>query len=74
MHSWDEYSGERICGPGNLCRTRPPLGRLEGELKTVLEAHMTRLVGHAPRATKFLREVRRLNVAGRAEIADEASR
>jgi DNA repair protein RecO (recombination protein O) len=37
-----------------------PLGRTEGELKTVLEAHMTRLIGQAPRATKFLREVRRL--------------
>ena len=37
-----------------------PLGRTEGELKTVLEAHMTRLFGQAPRATKFLREVRRL--------------
>ena len=37
-----------------------PLGRMEGELKTVLEAHMTRLIGQAPRATKVLREVRRL--------------
>jgi DNA repair protein RecO (recombination protein O) len=42
-----------------------PLGRTEGELKTVLDAHMTRLIGHAPRATKFLREVRRLpKIAG----------
>ena len=41
-----------------------PLGRVEGELKAVLEAHMTRLVGHAPRATKFLREVRRLTRVG----------
>jgi DNA repair protein RecO (recombination protein O) len=38
-----------------------PLGRTEGELKTVLEAYLTRLIGHAPRATKFLREVRRLS-------------
>jgi hypothetical protein len=30
-------------------------------LKTVLEAHLTRLIGQAPRATKFLREVRRLS-------------
>ncbi len=41
-----------------------PLGRVEGELKTVLEAHMTRLIGQAPRATKFLREVRRLTRVG----------
>jgi len=42
-----------------------PLGRTEGELKTVLEAHMTRLIGQPPRATKFLREVRRLSeIAG----------
>jgi DNA repair protein RecO (recombination protein O) len=49
--SWDEAMGT-------------PLGRLEGELKTVLEAHMTRLIGHAPRSTKFLREVRRLTKVG----------
>ena len=41
-----------------------PLGRTEGELKIVLEAYLTRLVGHPPRATKFLREVRRLSVTG----------
>ena len=46
--AWDEAIGA-------------PLGRMEGELKTVLEAHMTRLIGQAPRATKFLREVRRLS-------------
>ena len=45
-----------------------PLGRTEGELKTVLEAHLTRLIGQAPRATKFLREVRRLSeIAGDRE-------
>jgi DNA repair protein RecO (recombination protein O) len=45
-----------------------PLGRLEGELKLVLEAHLTRLIGQAPRATKFLREVRRLSeIAGDRE-------
>jgi len=45
-----------------------PFGRTEGELKTVLEAHMTRLIGQAPRATKFLREVRRLSeIAGDRE-------
>ena len=42
-----------------------PLGRTEGELKTVLEAYLTQLVGHPPRATKFLREVRRVsNIVG----------
>ena len=41
-----------------------PLGRTEGELKVVLEAYLTRLIGHPPRATKFLREVRRLSVTG----------
>jgi DNA repair protein RecO (recombination protein O) len=46
--AWDEALGA-------------PLGRTEGELKTVLEAHLTRLIGQAPRATKFLREVRRLS-------------
>ena len=50
-----------------------PAGRTEGELKIVLEAYLTRLIGQPPRATKFLREVRRLNVAMRTEIADEAS-
>jgi DNA repair protein RecO (recombination protein O) len=49
--AWDEAIGT-------------PLGRLEGELKTVLEAHLTRLIGHPPRATKFLREVRRLTRIG----------
>jgi DNA repair protein RecO (recombination protein O) len=49
--AWDEAVGA-------------PLGRMEGELKTVLEAHMTRLIGQAPRATKFLREVRRLSKTG----------
>lgn len=38
-----------------------PLGRTEGELKTLLEAHLTRLIGQPPRATQFLREVRRLS-------------
>jgi DNA repair protein RecO (recombination protein O) len=38
-----------------------PLGRTEGELKTVLEAHMTRLIGQPTRTVKFLREVRRLS-------------
>jgi DNA repair protein RecO (recombination protein O) len=37
------------------------LGRTEGELKVVLEAYLTRLIGYPPRATKFLREVRRLS-------------
>ena len=42
-----------------------PLGRTEGELKTVLETYLTWLIGHPPRATKFLREVRRLSdIAG----------
>ena len=38
-----------------------PLGRTEGELKRVLEAYLTRLIGHPPRATRFLREVRRVS-------------
>jgi DNA repair protein RecO (recombination protein O) len=38
-----------------------PLGRLEGELKGVLETHMTRLIGQPTRTVKFLREVRRLS-------------
>jgi recombinational DNA repair protein (RecF pathway) len=38
-----------------------PLGRLETELRTALEAHMTRLIGQPTRAAKFLREVRRLS-------------
>lgn len=37
------------------------LGRTEGELKVILEAHLTRLIGHPPRATRFLREVKRLS-------------
>jgi hypothetical protein len=50
--AWDEAVGA-------------PLGRVEGELKTVLDVYLTRLIGHAPRATKFLREVRRMSeVAG----------
>ena len=50
--AWDEALGA-------------PLGRTEGELKIVLEAHLTRLIGQPPRATKFLREVRRLSeIAG----------
>jgi len=38
-----------------------PLGRIEAELRAVLEAHMTRLIGHPTRTAKFLREVRRLS-------------
>ena len=38
-----------------------PLGRIEGELKAALEAHMTRLIGQPARTVKFLREVRRLS-------------
>ena len=37
------------------------LGRTESELKTALEAHMTRLIGQPTRTVKFLREVRRLS-------------
>jgi DNA repair protein RecO (recombination protein O) len=37
------------------------IGRAEGELKSVLDAHLTRLIGQPPHATKFLREVRRLS-------------
>jgi len=38
-----------------------PLGRTEGELRAVLETHMTRLIGQPTRTAKFLREVRRLS-------------
>ena len=38
-----------------------PLGRIEGELRAALEAHMTRLIGQPTRTAKFLREVRRLS-------------
>jgi DNA repair protein RecO (recombination protein O) len=38
-----------------------PLGRVEGELKGVLETHMTRLIGQPTRTVKFLRDVRRLS-------------
>jgi DNA repair protein RecO (recombination protein O) len=34
-----------------------PLGRIEAELRTALEAHMTRLIGQPTRTAKFLREV-----------------
>ena len=45
-----------------------PLGRMEGELKIVLEAHMNGLIGQASRATRFLREVRGLSkIAGDRE-------
>jgi len=53
MAAWDEAIGT-------------PLGRTEGELKTVLESYLARLIGQMPRSTKFLREVRRLS-----EIASE---
>jgi DNA repair protein RecO (recombination protein O) len=57
---------ERLRGAGWDEALGAPLGRTEGELKIVLEAHLTRLIGQPPRATKFLREVRRLS-----EIAGE---
>jgi DNA repair protein RecO (recombination protein O) len=37
-----------------------PLGRAEAELAVLLEAQVSRLIGHPPRATKFQRELRRL--------------
>ena len=56
---------ERLRGAGWDEAMAAPLGRVEGELKTVLDVHLTRLIGHAPRATKFLREVRRMSeIAG----------
>jgi DNA repair protein RecO (recombination protein O) len=51
-----------------------PLGRLEGELKTVLDVHLTRLLGHAPRATRFLREVRRVSEIAGGSRMNEAWR
>ena len=38
-----------------------PIGRTEGELKVALETYLTRIIGHPPRATRFLREVRRVS-------------
>jgi DNA repair protein RecO (recombination protein O) len=35
--------------------------RGQGELRAVLEAHMSRLIGYPTRTTKFLREIRRLS-------------
>ena len=40
-----------------------PLGRAEAELSVLLEAQVAGLIGHSTRATKFLREVRRLSPA-----------
>jgi DNA repair protein RecO (recombination protein O) len=37
-----------------------PMGRVEAELRAVLESHMSRLIGHPTRSAKFLREVQRL--------------
>lgn len=41
-----------------------PLGRVESELRGVLESHMARLIGQPTRTAKFLREVRRLSEVG----------
>jgi hypothetical protein len=41
-----------------------PMGRVEAELRAVLESHMSRLIGHPTRSAKFLREVRRLTKVG----------
>ena len=40
-----------------------PLGRLEGELAALLEAHMSGLIGQPTRTGRFVREVRRLSPA-----------
>jgi hypothetical protein len=37
-----------------------PIGRAEPELRLLLDAHMSRLIGHPTRSAKFLREVQRL--------------
>lgn len=52
---------ERLRGSAWEEAVATPLGRTEGELKTALEGYLTRLMGHPPRATKFLREVRRVS-------------
>lgn len=36
-------------------------GHAPGELRAVLEAHMSRLIGHPTRTNKFLREIRKLS-------------
>jgi DNA repair protein RecO (recombination protein O) len=46
--SWDEAVGSR-------------LGRAEGELRQVLERHVATLIGQAPRASRFVREMERFS-------------
>jgi len=38
-----------------------PFGRAESELRAILDAHVTHLIGHPPRTTRFVREVERLS-------------
>jgi DNA repair protein RecO (recombination protein O) len=58
--------------------TATPLGAAEGELRRVLEAHLTYLSGRPPRAARFLRDVARLSPdAGRRDagrLSPEAGR
>jgi len=52
-----------------------PLGRAEEELSVLLEAQVSRLIGHPTRSTKFQREIQRLSATsgGRTAVAGEAS-
>jgi DNA repair protein RecO (recombination protein O) len=38
-----------------------PFGHAESELRAILDAHVTHLIGHPPRTTRFVREVERLS-------------
>jgi DNA repair protein RecO (recombination protein O) len=48
----------RVCSWAEATAT--PMGAAEGELRRVLEAHVTHLSGHSPRAARFLEEVGKL--------------
>jgi len=58
-----------------------PLDRVEAELAALLEAQVSRLIGHPTRSTKFQREIRRLSpmsvggapAAEASPVADEAN-
>lgn len=59
-------SGAAVAALGRLRAARweealaVPLGRREGELSALLEVQMSRLIGQPTRATRFLREISRL--------------
>ena len=47
-------------------------GRAQGELRAVLDAHMSRLIGYPTRTAKFLREIRRVSSAPAARHEADA--